>query len=334
MTFFPKLRSNTPGALNLQVGTEPSPGYRLRRVRGRGGFAEVWEADTPDGQPVALKFMPSSNAATTAREIRTLQSFLVMDHPHLIKHNAVWSLPGYIVINMELAEATLLDLMLVYQNELGQQLEPAMLGLYMWQVADALDFLNARTHILDGRKVGFQHGDVKPSNILLLGETAKLTDHGLATPTHGTRTPCPQQGTPAYAAPEAFIGYYSEQSDQYSLAVTYFVLRTGLLPFPPTPSDPSVSYIRPMPDMSPLPEAERPALLKALSAVPQSRFPSCKDFMTAVLKAQKLKAIRDEETNIWKIVKDDRPSSSSPGSAHNITLPPSPSGVYRRRDVT
>jgi serine/threonine protein kinase len=257
-----------------------------------------------------------------------------MDHPHLIKHNAVWSLPGYIVINMELAEATLLDLMLVYQNELGQQLEPAMLGLYMWQVADALDYLNARKHLLDGRKVGFQHGDVKPSNILLLGDVAKLTDHGLATPTHGSRTPCPEQGTPAYAAPEAFIGYYSEQSDQYSLAVTYFVLRTGLLPFPPPPNDPSISYLRPMADMSPLSEAERPALLRALSAVPQSRFPSCKDFMTAVLKSLKLKAVRDEDKGIWKIVKDDKPDPPRPGSSPSISLAPSPSGVYRRRDVT
>jgi serine/threonine protein kinase len=334
LTFFPKIRSNTPGALNLQVGAEPSPGYRLKRVRGRGGFAEVWECDAPNGEQVALKFMPSSNAATTAREIRTLQSFLVMDHPHLIKHNAVWSLPGYIVINMELAEATLLDLMLVYQNELGQQLEPAMLGLYMWQVADALDFLNARKHVLDGRRVGFQHGDVKPSNILLVGDVAKLTDHGLATATHGTRTPCPQQGTPAYAAPEAFIGYYSEQSDQYSLAVTYFVLRTGLLPFPPTPSDPSVSYIRPLPDLSPLPEPERPVLQRALSAVPTSRFPSCKEFVAAVLRTQKLKATREDDTGPWKVVKDDSPPPRPPSNP-NISIGGGPSsGMFRRKDVT
>jgi serine/threonine protein kinase len=309
--------------------------------------------------------MASSNAVSTAREIRTLQSFLLMEHPHLIKHNAVWSLPGYIVINMELAEATLLDLMQVYQNELGQQLEPQMLGLYMWQVADALDFLNARKHILDGRRVGFQHGDVKPSNILLIGDVAKLTDHGMATPTHGTRTPCPQQGTPAYAAPEAFIGYYAEQSDQYSLAVTYFVLRTGLLPFPPAPADPSVSYVRPMPDLTPLPEAERPPLLRALSAVPLSRFPSCKDFMTAVLKAQGLKATRDDDSSPWKIVKDTKSDSlrtgpksgfyqqtPATGSKSSINLPqvppgtpaggtpstnpptPPSSGVYRRRDTT
>ena len=46
----------------------------------------------------------------------------------------------------------------------------------------ALDFLNARQHNLEGRRVGFQHSDVKPNNILIVGDVAKLTDHGLATP--------------------------------------------------------------------------------------------------------------------------------------------------------
>ena len=81
-----------------------------------------------------------------------------------------------------------------------------MLCLYLWQVAEALDFLNARRHKREGRKVGYQHGDVKPNNILLFGDMAKLTDHGLATPTHGPNTPCPRQGTREYAAPEVFLG--------------------------------------------------------------------------------------------------------------------------------
>src|SRR3982751_6680161 len=152
---------------------------------------------------------------------------------------------------MELAEATPLDLMLLYHNDLGQELEPAVLCLYLWQVAEALDFLNARRHLRDGRKVGFQHGDVKPNNILLFGDVAKLTDHGLATPTYGPTTPCPRQGTREYAAPEVFCGYLSDWSDQYTLAVTYYALRTANSPFPPPPpGEAARSFVRPPADLS------------------------------------------------------------------------------------
>jgi serine/threonine protein kinase len=275
--------------MRLCVGAEPSPGYRLRRVRGRGGFAEVWEADAPNGPPVALKFMPSSNAMTTARELRSIQSFLTIDHPYLVKMHGVWSVPGYIVINMELAEATLLDLMLVYHNDLCQQIDPPLLCLYLWQVSEALDYLNDRRHLRDGRKVGIQHGDVKPNNILLFGDAAKLTDHGLATPTHGPNTPCFRQGTRDYAAPELFLGYMTNTSDQFSLAVTYYVLRTGTFPFPPAPAQLSKSYSRPAANVSGVSEAEQRALLRGITPVPQERYPSCKDLMTALLRAQQLK---------------------------------------------
>jgi serine/threonine protein kinase len=323
LKFPPNVRSTTPGAFAFAVGAEPSPGYRLRCVRGRGGFAEVWEAEAPSGPPVALKFMPTSNMTTTARELRSVQSFQALEHPYIVKTYGMWSVPGYIVINMELAEGTLLDLMQVYQTDLGQQLDPAMLCLYIWQVSEALDFLNARRHVRDGRKVGFQHGDVKPNNILLFGEVAKLTDHGLATPTYGPSTPCPRQGTREYAAPEVFLGTLSDWSDQYSLAVTYYALRTGMFPFPSPPplKDGTRPPARPAPDLSKVTEAERPPLLRALAPVPQDRFPNCREFMAGILKAHGLKIERGgegEESSQVRIVTDTHtpPPIKSGSSPH------------------
>jgi serine/threonine protein kinase len=271
-------------------------------VRGRGGFSEVWEVDSPTGQ-VALKFMPSSNTGSTARELRSIQSFQLLDHPYLVKTHGVWSVPGYIVIDMELAEATLLDLMLVYHNDLGQHIPTPQLCQYLWQAGEALDFLNARRHLRDGRKVGFQHGDVKPNNVLLFGDVAKLTDYGLATPTNGPTTPCPRHGTREYSAPEVFQGYLTDTSDQFSLAVTYFVLRTGLFPFPPPPvGDMPKSYHRPAPDLKSLLPAEQAVLTRALAPVHQDRFPTCQEMTRGLLKAHGLKMDHNEAG--WRVVPD------------------------------
>jgi serine/threonine protein kinase len=178
--------------------------------------------------------------------------------------------------------------------------------------------------------VGFQHGDVKPNNILLIGETAKLTDHGLATPTNGPVTPCPRQGTREYAAPEVFQGYYSDSSDQFSLAVTYHVLRTGTFPFPPPPEHITRSFSRPPADLCMIPEPEHPALIRALSPVPQDRWPSCRDFMAEILASLKLRVTR-ELNGPWKVVKDTTtPAPNKPGSG-TLRLPsPSRPGVFRR----
>ena len=304
VTFFPKTRSQTPGAFVIQSGAEPSPGYRLLRPRGRGGFAEVWEAESPSGNNVALKFMPSANTATTARELRSIQSLQTLDHPYLVKTHGVWSVPGYIVIDMELGDATLLDLMLLYHNDLGQHIPPADLCAHIWQTAEALDFLNARRHLRDGRKVGFQHGDIKPNNILLFNVTAKLTDYGLATPTHGPTTPCPRHGTREFAPPEVFQGYLTDTSDQFSLAVTYCVLRTGRFPFPPPPGpDMPKSFVRPYADLSGLSAEEHPLILKALSPAPQDRFATCGELAAGLLKANGMVMNRSESGN-WRAVTD------------------------------
>ena len=322
LTFFPRIQSSTPGAFFVAAGAEPAPGYRLKRVRGRGGFAEVWEADSPAG-PVALKFMVSANTGTTARELRSLQSLQALDHPFLVKTQSVFTVPGYIVIAMELADGTLLDLHQVYMNDFGQLISPKELCLYMWQVADALDFLNARRHTgPDGRKVGYQHADVKPNNVLLFADVAKLTDYGLATATHGPSTPCPRAGSRDYCAPELYNGTLTDTSDQYSLAVTYYVLRTGRFPFPPQPvqGPPVKSVFQSPPELAGVSQGEKAALGRALAIVPQARFPTCRDLMTCLIRANGLKVIWTDE-GTWKIVKDedtmvDGPKTEADRTAH------------------
>jgi len=285
------LFTREPAPFTPEVGAEPLPGYKLKRLRGRGAFATVWEAATPGGESIAMKFLSSQNTNTTAREIRTLQGIQRLEHANLLQTRRVWSMPGYIVISMDLADASLLDLYLLYAEEFQQPVDPKQILLYLHQAAVALDYLNARSHAFEGKIVGFQHGDVKPNNILLVGDEAKLADYGLALPMNGSTTPCYRQGTLDYAAPEIFLGNMTDTSDQYSLAVTYHLLRSGAFPFPSPPQNPGKNYYRPPPDLSLLTNEEQPILARALSPAPRGRFPSCTEMIAQLLRANAMELV-------------------------------------------
>jgi serine/threonine protein kinase len=147
------------------------------------------------------------------------------------------------------------------------------------QVAAALDFLNAKQHHVGGKVVGIQHCDVKPRNLLVFGDTVKLTDFGLSSLISSQLQGHRRAGTLAYTAPEVFQGRLSNWTDQYSLAVTYCELRGGALPFPENPPTFQTAYIRPAPDLSMLPPRERPIIARALAPVPQNRWPLCSELM-------------------------------------------------------
>jgi serine/threonine protein kinase, bacterial len=267
------------------VGATPFPGYELLRLRGQGGFAEVWESTSPSGVHVALKFLSTQSMSATAQELRALRAIHSLEHPHLLKSKHVWCLPGMIVIGMELADATLLDYFLLYNEELRQAIEVEKLLSYIYQAALGIDFLNAHNHEFDGKTVGLQHGDIKPNNLMLVGDSVKLADYGLATPIQANYAPCHRHGTLDYVAPEVMSGKLTDWSDQFSLAVTYFVLRVGTFPFPASPPLEDVlkkGLIRPSPNVSALPIAEGLVLLKALSPVPQNRFATCVQFVKAI----------------------------------------------------
>jgi serine/threonine protein kinase len=238
-----------------------------------------------DDASFAIKFLSSDSQLAAAQEIRALQAIRQISHPNLVRIEQVWSCPGFLAIVMEMAEGNLLDLLEVYYAEFNIPIVADHLCYFLRQAAEAIDFLNARRHVVDGRRVAYRHGDVKPSNLLVQGRTVKLADFSLAVQTTSPMWYHRRVGTVEYAAPELFQGWMSDRTDQYALAVSYCQLRTGRLPFPDTPLTFEPGYVRPVPNLSHLTAAERPILARALAAVPQDRWPSCVDMVTRLIEA-------------------------------------------------
>jgi serine/threonine protein kinase len=263
----------------LHIGKQACPGYRLVRLLGRGGFADVWEAERPDGRRLALKFLVADSQSVAAREIRSIRAISQLRHPNLIRIDDVWSADGRVVIAMELAEASLLDLLNLSLAEYHEPLQGHYACRLLSPVAEALDFLNTHQHLIGERRVGIQHCDVKPSNLLLFGDTVKLADFGLSAWTSSSLQSHRRGGTPDFTAPEVFRGRLSDWTDQFALAVTYCQLRSGRLPYTDTPARLEHTYIRPHPFLGMLTEKERPILARALDRCPEQRWPSCREFL-------------------------------------------------------
>ncbi len=266
-------------------------GYRLLRVRGQGAFGQVWEAQASDGQLVALKLVALKstirNPATVVTELRNTQKVSLLRHPNLVQIEKVWCEEGQLYVVMELADASLQDVIEICFAEFGVGLPADLVCMYLEQVASALDFLNLRRAKFGGVRAGLQHCDVKPGNMLLFGETVKLCDYGLASLTSSPVVRSYRCGTPAFSAPEIFQGWLSDWTDQYSLAVSYCYLRSGRFPFTgPVPSDFAANYQRPSLDLEMLDAREKPAITRGMAPVPQDRWSSCGEMMRQI--SQKL----------------------------------------------
>jgi C-terminal peptidase prc len=269
--------------IELQPGAEPVPGYRLRKRLGRGGFGEVWQAESRGGFAVAVKLVARDRLREWREEVRALDVIKTVRHPNLITVFDAVHAEDFLAVIMELADRSLWDRFQEATRQGLPGIPSEEMQEYLEQAARGIDYLNEpRTGGAGRGPLGIQHRDIKPQNLLLMGGGVKVADFGLARPLQHSLTYDSGALTIAYAAPEQFHNQVASRTDQYSLAVTYCQLRGGRLPFGGSALEIARRQADDEPDLGMLPAEERPAVRRALARKPRERWENCRAFVKAL----------------------------------------------------
>ncbi len=300
--------------LESRVGSQIGP-YRLRRLLGKGGMGEVYEAeDTVKDRIVALKLLPESashDPVFRKRLQREAHSAGRLQEPHVVPIHDYGEVDGLLYVDMRMIDGTDLRQMLKRYGPLT----PARAVAIVRQIASALDAAH---------ESGVMHRDVKPENIIITRDDfAYLVDFGIANAATdekltelGTAV-----GTYAYMAPERFTNdEVTYRADIYALACVLHECLTGSQPFPGD----SVSVVITAHLMAPIPKPseERPGIptafddviAKGMAKKPQDRYASAGDLALA---AHDALTHRDQDQAATILQRSE--SATMPG-----TVPPAP----------
>jgi serine/threonine protein kinase len=256
--------------------------YRLLRLLGQGGFADVYLAEHVHLQTqVAVKVLSMRLAGEYVEQFRTeARTVARLVHPHIVRVLDFGVEDGIPYLVMDYAPGGTLRMV----HPKGTRLPLETIVDYVKQVAQALQYAHERKLI---------HRDIKPEN-MLLGENGQvvLSDFGIALVAQSTRYQSTQEviGTAAYMAPEQLQGKPRRASDQYALAIVVYKWVCGDRPFHGSfPEIYSQHLFVPPPSLREkvpeLPPAVEEVVRVALSKEPERRFASVQAFATALEQA-------------------------------------------------
>jgi serine/threonine-protein kinase len=259
--------------------------YRLRRLVGRGGMGDVYEAeDTVRERVVALKLMSqtlSSDPVFRSRMQREARTAGRLQEPHVVPIHDFGEIDGQLYVDMRLIDGKNLATTL---SGFGPLSPPRAVAIVR-QIGSALDAAHA---------AGVMHRDVKPENILVSADDfAYLVDFGIASATSdekltqfGTTV-----GTVKYMAPERFSeAEVTYRADIYALACVLYECLTGTPPYTGDTVSVMGAHLN---QAIPRPSAARPSVPVAFDAViargmakdPAARYATCGDLSAAAYAA-------------------------------------------------
>jgi eukaryotic-like serine/threonine-protein kinase len=256
--------------------------YDLVEQIAEGGMGTVYKGRHREtGQIVAIKIVPEGMANNQTLHGRFQKEFTAaskIDHPNVVRALEYGVLGGRPYLVMEFVDG----------ESLGQRIERD--GRIPEAEAIRIIALAAQG-LHHAHKNGMVHRDVKPDNIMVTKDgEVKLADLGLVKQTENdvnlTRTGR-GLGTPHFMAPEQFRNAKSAdvKCDIYSMGATLYQMVTGELPFKSMgPLDAWMKKINneltpPRKVVPQLSERIDWAILRAMSADPEKRPDSCREFV-------------------------------------------------------
>lgn len=270
-------------SIAIQSQDEILPGYILAERIGSGGYAEVWRVRAPGGIDKAVKIVNGYyDEEFACQEMKALERIKDVRHPFLLSLERFEVVGGRLAILTELADMSLEQRAQGCRAQGLPGIPRQELLRYMSDTAEAIDYLVQRHNL--------QHLDIKPANLLILGDHVKVADFGLVKEL-ATRTQNSLVAgmTPTYASPEMFDDSPSSNSDQYSLAIVYQEMLVGARAFPGrTAAQLAKQHTQAQPQLVALPASDRPIVARALAKNPTERYPSCRDFIEALQRANDL----------------------------------------------
>ncbi len=232
-------RDEAGAPTDLPPGSETIGRYRVLGVLGRGGMGIVYEAHDPVlDRRVAIKLVRASRIAAHLdagqRLIREAQAIARLSHPNVVEVYEIGRHDDRLFIAMELVEGTSLRRWLADAPRSRDEILAVLR-----QCGEGL----AAAH-----RAGIVHRDFKPDNVMVSpGGRVRVLDFGLALPGEPTSGASDEafvvaddrltqtgtaMGTPAYMAPEQFVGGdVDARTDQFAFCIVAVEALTGLRPF-------------------------------------------------------------------------------------------------------
>lgn len=276
----------------MRYGDRLNDRYRIERLVGNGGMANVYQAyDEILNRTVAIKILRtefSHDEQFIRRFEREAHAATSLNHPNIVAVYDVGEEEAIYYIVMEYIDGMTLKTFCE-----GRALPVTKAIDIISQICDAIDHAHAHRII---------HRDIKPQNMLIREDgTVKVTDFGIAvamsnaTLTHTMSV----LGSVHYFSPEQAKGKFAdEKSDIYSLGAVLYELVTGQVPF--EGDSPVAVALKHLQDTARRPTALNPAVPQALeNCIMQalSKAPHDRQQTVAVFKEDMVTAMSAERAN-------------------------------------